>query len=278
MFDTLVESRSDTAQSAKNSAFFGITTVVMASFAVALFVLSLYSVNVSLGEEDLTLNSLVAPVPVPDNAPPPPPAPENKPQQRAAEEDAPKNFDVLKDPIDTLDSTQVAEKPSAERASGDVIRRDTPYQIGNQTARATGGASDGPVREGTGGGPPGPAIKPTPQQVQDEDAPPPPKPTPTPAAKPPAVVSGGVVNGKASNLVKPPYPPAAKAVKAAGAVNVQVLIDESGNVVSASATSGHPLLRAAAVQAARSSKFTPTTLSGQKVKVSGVIVYNFVAQ
>ena len=59
---------------------------------------------------------------------------------------------------------------------------------------------------------------------------------------------------------------------------VQVLIDENGNVVAAHATSGHPLLQAAAVGAARSSKFTPTKLSGQPVKVNGVIIYNFVAQ
>ena len=90
------------------------------------------------------------------------------------------------------------------------------------------------------------------------------------------VVSGGVVNGKASNLVKPTYPPAAKAVRASGAVNVQVLIDESGNVVSASAVTGHPLLRAAAVAAARASKFPPTKLQGHQVKVTGVIIYNFV--
>jgi len=32
------------------------------------------------------------------------------------------------------------------------------------------------------------------------------------------------------------------------------------------------------VGAARASKFTPTKLSGQPVKVSGVIIYNFVAQ
>ena len=91
----------------------------------------------------------------------------------------------------------------------------------------------------------------------------------------PKTISGGVVNGKATNLVKPPYPPAAKAVRAAGAVNVQVTIDEKGDVISANAVSGHPLLRAAAVQAARASKFNPTMLSGSPVKVTGVIVYNF---
>lgn len=92
----------------------------------------------------------------------------------------------------------------------------------------------------------------------------------------PKTVAGGIVNGKAANLVKPPYPAAARAVRASGAVNVQVTIDEYGNVISAQAISGHPLLRAAAVKAARESKFAPTLLEGQPVKVIGVIVYNFV--
>lgn len=91
----------------------------------------------------------------------------------------------------------------------------------------------------------------------------------------PSSINGGVLNGKATNLVKPPYPAAARAVNARGVVNVQVTIDEQGNVISASAVSGHPLLRSAAVQAARASKFLPTLLSGQPVKVTGVIVYSF---
>lgn len=89
-------------------------------------------------------------------------------------------------------------------------------------------------------------------------------------------VSGGVLNGKALVLPKPAYPPAAKAVRAGGSVSVQVLIDENGNVISASAISGHPLLQSAAVEAARAAKFTPTLLLGVPVKVSGVITYNFV--
>ena len=88
-------------------------------------------------------------------------------------------------------------------------------------------------------------------------------------------ISGGVLNGKATNLVKPEYPPAARAVKASGAVNVQVTIDEQGNVISVSAVSGHPLLRQAAEEAARSSKFAPTMLQGVPVKVTGIIVYSF---
>ena len=99
------------------------------------------------------------------------------------------------------------------------------------------------------------------------------------APKPPMQIksiSGGVLNGKATSLTKPQYPAAAKAVRASGAVNVQVTIDENGDVVSASAVSGHPLLRQASEQAALASKFAPTLLQGQPVKVTGVIVYNFV--
>lgn len=95
---------------------------------------------------------------------------------------------------------------------------------------------------------------------------------------PPKTISGGVLNGKATSLPKPAYPAAAKAVGASGAVTVQVTLDENGNVISASAVSGHPLLKQSAVAAARQAKFRPTLLSGQPVKVTGVITYNFVAQ
>lgn len=100
------------------------------------------------------------------------------------------------------------------------------------------------------------------------------------ASKPsiPKVVSGGVLNGKATYLPKPAYPAIAKAARASGTVTVQVLVDENGNVISASPLSGHPLLKQSAVQAARQAKFSPTKLSGQPVKVTGVVVYNFVAQ
>ena len=91
-------------------------------------------------------------------------------------------------------------------------------------------------------------------------------------------ISGGVLNGKAESLPKPSYPPAARAVNAEGAVNIRVTIDEEGNVISAEAVSGHPLLREASRAAALQAKFKPTLLSGQAVKVSGIIVYNFVGE
>jgi TonB family protein len=94
----------------------------------------------------------------------------------------------------------------------------------------------------------------------------------------PKTISGGILNGKAIDLPKPSYPAAARAVRAIGAVNVQVTVDENGDVTSANAVSGHPLLRASAVAAARNAKFKPTLLSGNAVKVSGVIVYTFMLE
>lgn len=91
-------------------------------------------------------------------------------------------------------------------------------------------------------------------------------------------VAGGVMTGKATSLPKPPYPPAARAAHVSGAVIVQVVIDESGQVIRAEAVSGHPLLRVAAVTAASLARFSPTKLSGQPVKVIGTITYNFNAQ
>jgi TonB family protein len=89
------------------------------------------------------------------------------------------------------------------------------------------------------------------------------------------VISGGVLNSRAISLSQPVYPPAARAVHAAGVCSVQVVVNETGNVMSASAVSCHPLLKSAAEAAARNATFSPTLLSGQPRKVSGVITYTF---
>jgi TonB family protein len=111
--------------------------------------------------------------------------------------------------------------------------------------------------------------QPLPIIVLDE---PPPSPGPKPILKP---VSGGVLNGTAVSLPPPLYPDAAKRMRTQGVVSVDVILDESGKVVSANATSGPQILRDAAVQAALKARFSPTKLSGQPVKVSGVINYKF---
>ena len=91
-------------------------------------------------------------------------------------------------------------------------------------------------------------------------------------------IRGGVLNGRAISLPLPEYPGIARQAKASGSVTVQVMIDETGHVIEARAVSGHLLLQAAAVSAARQAIFAPTRLEGEPVRVGGEIVYNFVAQ
>lgn len=93
-----------------------------------------------------------------------------------------------------------------------------------------------------------------------------------------APISGGVLNGRAIKLPKPKYPKAARESGASGTVVIRVLIDENGKVIDAKAISGHPDLREASEEAASRAEFTPTTLAGRPVKVSGTIQYNFVAR
>ena len=100
----------------------------------------------------------------------------------------------------------------------------------------------------------------------------PPPPAPRPILKP---VSGGVLNGTAISLPSPSYPDTARRLRMAGVVSIEVVVDEPGKVISAVATSGPAVLRDVAVQAAMRARFSPTKLSGQPVKVSGVINYKF---
>jgi len=104
------------------------------------------------------------------------------------------------------------------------------------------------------------------------DSEPPAPPAPRPILKP---ISGGVLNGTAIDLPAPYYPDTARRLRMTGVVIVEVVVDETGKVISAKAASGPPALRDVAVQAALRARFSPTKLSGQPVKVSGVINYKF---
>jgi TonB family protein len=116
-------------------------------------------------------------------------------------------------------------------------------------------------------------LAPLPPMPAIEELPPPP-PAPPRAAHAP--IYGGLINNKSLSKPAPLYPSAAVAANVSGTVNVQVLVDENGRVISAEAVSGHALLREAAVDAAYQARFSPTLLSGQPVKVSGIVSYNFV--
>lgn len=90
------------------------------------------------------------------------------------------------------------------------------------------------------------------------------------------LIIAGVVNGKALHLAKPPYPAEARQANAQGIVEVDVLIGENGNVISAcTSNTPHASLSESSEIAAYNSKFSPTRLEGKPIKVSGRITYRF---
>jgi protein TonB len=259
MFDNLVESGSHSADVRRKGSFLLVTLAVYGVLIVAGLVAGILMAPAYIDQQTLELTALIAPVPVPQQQ-----AKKDEPKPEKVEIN--KNVDVRKELIAAVDRPDLVPKEIGKKASEiPPVRNNVVTMIGSGNSNAVA-----PIAPGNGTG----QIISGPAKVDIKDEPPPPPPKPTPHAP----VSGGVLNGKAIHLVQPPYPPIARSAHASGQVVVQVLIDENGNVVAAHATSGHPLLAAAAVNAARSSKFTPTKLSGQPVKVNGVIIYNFVAQ
>ena len=270
MFDTLVESGSHTDDLARKGSFFLGTMVLYAVVLLGVAVLSIYLYNDAIPDPSLELLTLVAPVPMAQEDTPKA-AEEPKPAAKAAPEVAMvKDMAVIAPVTKSNEIAPPTAKVVATNKTLNVLVGDR--DVGDVNAVPTGPVG---VVGGTGGGGAGTGGAP---KVEVSDEPPPPPPAPTPPPKPKTVVSGGVLNGKAISKPQPAYPPIAKAARASGTVTVQILVDESGRVVSASAVSGHPLLQQAAVSAARNARFSPTLLSGQPVKVSGVITYNFVLQ
>jgi len=260
MFDNLVESGSHSEDIKRKGSFligFGIVYLVLIGVGL---VVAILMAPAYIDQQTLELTALIAPVPVPQQQ-------QKQDAPKPEKMDISKNVDVRKELIADVTRTDLVPKEISAKAS-DIppVRKGVVTTLGSGNSNAIA-----PMAPGNGTGS---IVSNAPAKVDVRDEPPPPPPKPTPHAP----ISGGVLNGKAVHLVQPPYPPIARSAHASGQVVVQVLIDENGNVVAAHATSGHPLLQAAAVNAARSSKFTPTKLSGQPVKVNGVIIYNFVAQ
>lgn len=81
---------------------------------------------------------------------------------------------------------------------------------------------------------------------------------------------------RATLLPKPVITPEARAIRISGTVELQVLIDETGRVISFAPLSGHPALVAGTIASACSARFKPETTDGQAVKILGKITYHFV--
>jgi len=116
-----------------------------------------------------------------------------------------------------------------------------------------------------------PLLSPSTSLSGNPDEPPMPPPPPILQQK----LLEGVVRGNAILKVKPVHPESAKKMNAYGTVEVRIIISQEGNVIDATAISGHLALRGAAVEAARKWLFKPTTVDGIPVKVESVLTFVF---
>lgn len=143
----------------------------------------------------------------------------------------------------------------------------------NRARQASGGVPGG-LSGGVTGGVPG-------------GVPPPPPPPPPPPGDSETFLVDGQQPLRLEGELKPPtkiqdarpvYPPIALAANVRGVVVVEAVINRDGDVVNARVLRGVPLLDAAAIEAVRQWKFTPTLLNGAPVPVIITVTVNFTTQ
>ncbi len=281
MLDKLIVSKSSANENGKRNTLLLTTAVFTTTLLTAALIFSLFSQNLAMGQENLNISTLIAPPNMPETLPPKPQvAPEPKGERTKNPKTITRKYNIQRvdespRKIPSRISTEKQKYKSRPTApfvlTGKDSVNDTPATI------SAGPRCKGDCSGNTGIG--AATTKSTDAKTKVvrrvKPIPKPPKIKKNAPPKKDVVKSLGVVNGVAKRLVMPKYPPAARAVRASGTVTVQVLIDKKGNVVSATALKGSPLLRGAALRAARSSKFSPTYLSNVPVKARGIIVYNF---
>ena len=265
MFNNLIESSSHAGEFKRRGSFVLFTTTTYALLFMVAGVISIYAYDARLDDQNLQIVTMLNPVdlpapPVSVTHAPPAKAGTNRPTEVV------RQIAMANVNHPTIVPTTTSVTPNKYLPVPDHGT----YRIGDHDSGPIDpGGTKGPG-DGTGPISTGPAVV--------EIVTPPPPPQPPVEKHVPRIVSKGVITGLALSLPKPVYPQIARQARANGPVNVQVLIDETGKVISAKALSGHPLLLAAAQQAAYQARFSPTKLSDQAVKVSGVITYNFVLQ
>jgi TonB family protein len=271
MFDKLIESDSSGAQVNGRKRYFVASSIVVGALFLTAVVISLYAADIDISG-DFYSTRLIAPVlaeaPEPQTQPDPQPAA----AASSASDELPSRTSHVAQIMETQrppDGVSVVKNTGRERPSRDYVIRSSDFDPGSgSSGRLPSGSGIGSSSDtrGTESGVP---------RSSSENKPPEPPPLRLPEKQPEILRSGRVINGNATYLPKPPYPQAAIALNLEGKVDVQVTIDEKGNVISARSASGHPILQAVAVRAARSARFNPTFLGDRPVKVTGIIVYHF---
>jgi periplasmic protein TonB len=105
------------------------------------------------------------------------------------------------------------------------------------------------------------------------DLPPPPPPRAEPDE--PRRVGGIITKPTKIHDVMPVYPAIAQSSRVSGLVIIEATIGPRGDVLDAAVLRGHPLLDAAALNAVRQWRFTPTLLNGKAIAVVMTVTVDF---
>lgn len=265
MFDQMIESERENASVRQRRGYFVFSSLVVGVLFLAAVVISIYAEDFALSGQNLEIQALLAP-----NESLPAERQKMKPSSPSPSASDTGDQTIRMVNQARTDETRFVPNTISTTPNTYVSRSYGEIKLGNTNTNALG--------SGRGNSTTGPSATDISSPVvadgdnSEKDTPPPVKVVPP---QPKRTISIGVLNGKAVYLPKPPYPAAAIAVNAQGNVSVQIMLDESGKVVSAKAVDGNPLLRGPAERAAWQARFTPTLLSKVPVKVTGMIVYNF---
>ena len=266
MFNNLIESSSHKGEFKRRGSFVLFTAATYFLLFVIAGVMSIYAYDARLEDQNTEIITMLNPV---DLAPPKttPSKPNVAPPKGHAGRQNVAEREVA---MARVDNPRIPDTVSATPNKNLPIPPSGLYTITGRDRDPVG--PGGGERPGPGNGQP---ISGGSSRVVEVGTPPPPV---TVEKSVPRVVSKGVINGEALSLPRPIYPSIAKQLRIQGTVSVQILIDEAGKVIAAKVVSGNPSLAPAARQAAFGARFSPTRLSDQPVKVSGVITYNFLLQ
>jgi TonB family protein len=195
--------------------------------------------------------------------------------------------------VDPLASSGTGKTPStinltlAPKANSDVMARDVVQRAARSTVTERGSSA---LEKTTAA----PLKPPATSSIAEADVPPPDPsealtsmkggaaPVPSSIANPQPIfpfvalpVSQGVTGGRLSHKVDPTYPPEARVQRVEGAVILDALVGEDGNVREVTITSGPPLLARAAAQAVKRWRYQPFQLNGKPVAMHNQITIQF---
>lgn len=272
MFSQLVESDLHTGELKRRGTFFLATMAAYALILMAMGVVGVYAYEAQINDQNLELVALVAPDTESPKRPEEPQRPRVNSSAAPVNTAGPRNSGGPRPTAPSNTSSDLTKTAGAAQASTNQLPPqntgggDRPFVFSQGPYNPNEGGKNSSSSKAPGDG----------DGIIDE---PPPQPATPKKSEPPAkerIKYIGPVTSQALSLPQPVYSQIARMAGAQGPVAVEILIDETGRVISAHATSGHPLLRAESEKAAYRARFSPTLLQNQPVKAKGVITFNFI--